>query len=710
MVERKWNNNLLEWMNSKNAFRVTIFIISFLIARATFFTVAAPAGLPFLVFIALRFPHFLTVAIVGIFFGTLTFSLGQTAIISIQMILFLLYVYWKKDQLYSYFFPIYVIYLAVQSIWQLLYYQSFPPSHIISSIGIEFTLVVLCTIIMTKLLEWIPKKTYNTMQDLIGVVKQWPHLKEKQMEIYSFVFLFLGILLLGFQDFQLGLFHFAIAAVHFSICMVARFFPFTHSVLFGTIVGIVQAISTLSFSAMISMTVVTAIVASFAKMYKNLGIALFSVIPSIGFFLYDTTLPLDSVYFTSILIASFLFFMMVFSIPDQKLDEAVLESVIPVRPQVEQVMSVIQMVHSMIQNIMESPRINPKENVIPSICHSCLRFNYCYRKNDMSQIIQKWYYATKLNKQVEQLNYEQLIEKKCIKPKKLIDQLSYNWMKDRLSNHYSHGKAMVSSQILDFLHFLEQTIHQSTNESSQNLMDNEADESTRRFQMNYTIYNKPKIAGSFSGDTISVCQINERYTLALLSDGMGHSADASETSYQIVKFMQKYMQHFISPETAMHTLHYLFSLHSKGDMYATLDVSLFDLHNGTYFSWKAGSMSTYVVRHMEVFKINSFAPPVGAMPHFYVEMNAHDLKSEDVIFIVSDGIFSMNEEIHVQEQFFMKTILQLVQKKIPIQSLLYELMDSYNDKYELTDDCTVVAITLQHANTSWHTVNNYVMS
>ena len=44
----------------------------------------------------------------------------------------------------------------------------------------------------------------------------------------------------------------------------------------------------------------------------------------------------------------------------------------------------------------------------------------------------------------------------------------------------------------------------------------------------------------------------------------------------------------------MHTLHYMMSLNGMDDMYATLDLALIDLQDGRLWSWKAGSMSTYI--------------------------------------------------------------------------------------------------------------------
>ena len=56
----------------------------------------------------------------------------------------------------------------------------------------------------------------------------------------------------------------------------------------------------------------------------------------------------------------------------------------------------------------------------------------------------------------------------------------------------------------------------------------------------------------------------------------------------------------MDPETTMHTLHYMMSLQNDNDSYATVDLALIDLQKGELWSWKAGSMSTYLIRGNEM--------------------------------------------------------------------------------------------------------------
>ncbi len=72
----------------------------------------------------------------------------------------------------------------------------------------------------------------------------------------------------------------------------------------------------------------------------------------------------------------------------------------------------------------------------------------------------------------------------------------------------------------------------------------------------------------------------------------------------------------MDPETAMHTLHYMMSLNGLDDMYATLDLALIDFQDGRLWSWKAGSMSTYIKRGEDFLRLDSKSVPVGFLTFF----------------------------------------------------------------------------------------------
>ena len=120
-----------------------------------------------------------------------------------------------------------------------------------------------------------------------------------------------------------------------------------------------------------------------------------------------------------------------------------------------------------------------------------------------------------------------------------------------------------------------------------------------RFTFDYGIVATSGTASFHAGDAYEVFSIHEGLKAVLLSDGMGQDINAYHESRKVIRLMRECLDRKMDPETAMHTLHYMMSLNGLDDMYATLDLALIDLQDGRLWSWKAGSMSTYIKRGNE---------------------------------------------------------------------------------------------------------------
>lgn len=151
----------------------------------------------------------------------------------------------------------------------------------------------------------------------------------------------------------------------------------------------------------------------------------------------------------------------------------------------------------------------------------------------------------------------------------------------------------------------------------------------------------------------------------------------------------------MDPETTMHTLHYMMSLQNDNDSYATVDLALIDLQKGELWSWKAGSMSTYLVRGSEMRKIESKHVPFGFLPTFSIEARKMDLKDGDVLVMLSDGVFSGNTTVEKQEQYYQKILQDPTMNAERFVKMLEET-------YSLPgDDRTVIFMQVEHVVPEW---------
>ncbi|MBD7986343.1 SpoIIE family protein phosphatase [Sporosarcina sp. Sa2YVA2] len=227
--------------------------------------------------------------------------------------------------------------------------------------------------------------------------------------------------------------------------------------------------------------------------------------------------------------------------------------------------------------------------------------------------------------------------------------------------------------------------------------------SSVRFSLEYGIVATAGSGTFHAGDAYEIFPIHDGLTAVLLSDGMGHDMNAYRESRKVIRLMRECLDRKMDPETAMHTLHYMMSLNGLDDMYATLDLALIDLQDGRLWSWKAGSMSTYIKRGQDFVRLESKSVPVGFLPSFSVEAKNEELKSGDIVVMLTDGIFSGKYTIEKQEDALFG-ILDKYQH-LGCEALADRIMAEMERRFGVVaDDRTVLVMKMDHVLPKWMTI------
>ncbi|MHA6260544.1 SpoIIE family protein phosphatase [Sporosarcina sp. CAU 1771] len=227
-----------------------------------------------------------------------------------------------------------------------------------------------------------------------------------------------------------------------------------------------------------------------------------------------------------------------------------------------------------------------------------------------------------------------------------------------------------------------------------------------RFKLNYGIVATSGEKEFYAGDAYEVFPIHDGLTAILLSDGMGQDIHAYRESRKVIRLMRECLDRKMNPETAMHTLHYMMSLNGLDDMYATLDLALIDLQDGRLWSWKAGSMSTYIKRGNEFLRLDSKSVPVGFLPSFSVEAKNEALKSGDLLVMMTDGMF--NGEIAIEEQE--KSLYGILGKygHLECEKVADRIMSEMERRFRgISDDRTVLVMKINHVLPEWSSFTPY---
>lgn len=209
-----------------------------------------------------------------------------------------------------------------------------------------------------------------------------------------------------------------------------------------------------------------------------------------------------------------------------------------------------------------------------------------------------------------------------------------------------------------------------------------------------------------AGDAHEVFPIHEGLTAVLLSDGMGQDIHAYHESRKVIRLMRECLNQKMDPETAMHTLHYMMSLNGLDDMYATLDLALIDLQDGRLWSWKAGSMSTYIKRGDDFLRLDSKSVPVGFLPSLSIEAKKEDLKSGDMIVMMTDGVFHGDVSLELQE----KALYGILKKygQASSEEIAERIVNELERRFRsMEDDRTVLVLKVDHILPEWSSFTPY---
>lgn len=742
---------------------IIFFILTFFLAQVVLFEASVPFFLPIWALVSLRFQRFLPWAIAGAFLGSFTLGLGQVVIHAMQALIFPFY---SKKIIKKIPLPLFVLIdvIFIQLIWQLFSYGGDIPGTVWLAIGYEGILSLFMTIFLFQLFLPLPDFLH----------KRWT------VERMGAALLIGALVLTGMSSFIFGYVSIPLLLTHLIIAVASAVGGVQLATVVAVLAGTILSISKLSFSGMIAVYAVTGFLAGLHKPFGRLWQA-FSMLGATFFFiLYDRTLPLDTVYIGSLVTASLLFFALpskwIKYLKDQLFPDT---SNILLRRQkwmTEKVNNQLQEFHHFVDFITRfiSNRFDPKGKIEKeksqpfSTCQSCFQYEKCWgeKSNGMPMLMEQWENESMKNRN----QLEKKIQYKCVKPVKVIQELTEREAKRQLNNQLQHGKKMyalklrdMGKHMSDLLSNLDNSITLYTSHEEEvkqrfhqcNIPFFQVDvlnievgkmevvcclpveskakmvgerlilpifyglwkepfeitamkeihhpyehiqmtcKSSVRFQVTHDIYTSSSRNTIYSGDAHAVFPLHPGLLAVILSDGMGNDIEAHRESRRVMHFMRECLNKKMDPETTMHTLHYMMSLQDDTDSYATVDLALIDLQKGELWSWKAGSMSTYLIRGNDMRKIESKHVPFGFLPTFTIEARKVDIKDGDILLMLSDGAFSNNTSIEKQEMYY-KKILQ--DPLMDAEQFVKKLEETYSLP---GDDRTVIFMKVNHVVPEW---------
>ncbi|GAB1477402.1 hypothetical protein MASR2M70_22400 [Bacillota bacterium] len=210
-----------------------------------------------------------------------------------------------------------------------------------------------------------------------------------------------------------------------------------------------------------------------------------------------------------------------------------------------------------------------------------------------------------------------------------------------------------------------------------------------RYSLNTAVASYAK-EGRISGDSSLCTHINGGEFLLALSDGMGQGLRAAEESNFTVNSIYSLVRAGFEVELALRMVNSILLQKSNDEILSTLDMGLINLYTGRAKIYKIGAAAGFVKRGDSVKVIKMPALPLGIIEKLPVESISMQLKKEDMLIIVSDGV--AEAERGALGPDWVKEVIQNVKSKDP-HTMADLIINRAVQKYGLRekDDMTVLA-------------------
>lgn len=206
----------------------------------------------------------------------------------------------------------------------------------------------------------------------------------------------------------------------------------------------------------------------------------------------------------------------------------------------------------------------------------------------------------------------------------------------------------------------------------------------RRYEVESTVATLCCEGESISGD-VTKCFVCGGRFFAVLSDGMGTGRGARCTADFAATFLERIFATGCTHTTALALLNHILRGRAE-ECSATVDLFEFDLMRGEGQFLKSGAAPSFIKRGNSLFRIRSETPPVGLLCSVDSERIKVEVKCDDVILLMSDGICQAPEDA--------PWLMELLGKAPPrrLEDLASSVLSAAVKHHGRRDDMTVLAL------------------
>lgn len=194
-----------------------------------------------------------------------------------------------------------------------------------------------------------------------------------------------------------------------------------------------------------------------------------------------------------------------------------------------------------------------------------------------------------------------------------------------------------------------------------------------------------------SGDSFSMMELPAGRQGVALSDGMGSGEEAFRESAMVVEMLEELLEAGFPVETAIRMMNTALVMGREEIRFSTLDISIFDLYEGTVELLKAGASITFIRHGADMERICSTNLPLGVLQEMELQSVKRKVEDGDLVIMITDGVL---DALPVGEQeFLLDTIIRgthLNNPKEMAHHILEQVLEWSGE--EPLDDMTVLVV------------------
>ena len=191
-----------------------------------------------------------------------------------------------------------------------------------------------------------------------------------------------------------------------------------------------------------------------------------------------------------------------------------------------------------------------------------------------------------------------------------------------------------------------------------------------------------------NGDTAFYLRGRDDYFYGAVCDGMGSGRDAALSSKLSGVIAEKLLHAGCEAEETLEMLNHIIK-QKRTECFSTFDLIRVDLLNGQAVFYKCGAAPSLILRNGKVYRIASHTPPVGIMSGLCAEKIKLDLRPDDVVILMSDGVADAGEN-----GGWITELLPELDDTSP-ENIAQSLITAATERYGRKDDMSVLAVKIR---------------